>query len=75
MAWSIIRGLFVAAAFGVVAQAAVSWWEPELTVIRSSHLAHQPLAQSSPTEAQQARGPSDPQGLLMLFGLVQGMRS
>lgn len=75
MAWSIIRGLFVAAAFGVATQAAISWWEPELTVIRSSHLAQAPLAQNSPSEAQQTRGTSDPQGLLMLFGLVHGMRS
>ncbi|MNG42227.1 hypothetical protein D3C84_1319770 [compost metagenome] len=56
-------------------QAAVSWWEPGLTVIRSSDLAQQPLAHSNPSEAQQARGESDPHGLLMLFGLVQGMRS
>ena len=75
MALYIVRGLFLAVAFGVVVQAAISWWEPELTVIRSSHLHQQPLAQSSPTDAQQARGTGDPHGLLMLFGLVQGMRS
>ncbi|MNU04052.1 hypothetical protein D3C72_2483090 [compost metagenome] len=71
----VVRGLFLAATFGVATQAAVSWWEPGLTVIRSSDLAHQPLAHSSPTEAQQARGQSDPQGLLVLFGLVQGVSS
>lgn len=71
----IVRGLFLAAAFGVAIQATVSWWEPGLKVIRSSDLAQQPLAHSNPSEAQQARGPSDPQGLLVLFGLVQGMRS
>lgn len=75
MAAYIVRGLFLAVAFGVVVQAAISWWEPELTVIRSSHLAQAPLAQNSPSEAQQARGTNDPQGLLMLFGLVHGMRS
>jgi len=75
MARSIIRGLFVAAAFGVATQAAVSWWEPGLTVVRSSDLAHQPLLQSAASPAQQARRETDPQGLLMLFGLVHGMRS
>ncbi|SFP23329.1 hypothetical protein SAMN05216229_10187 [Geopseudomonas sagittaria] len=75
MARFIIRGLFLAAAFGVATQAVVSWWEPGLTVIRSSDLAHQPLAQSSPNAAQQERRETDPQGLLMLYQLVHGMRS
>lgn len=75
MAAYIVRGLFLAVAFGVVVQAAISWWEPELTVIRSSHLHQQPLAQSSPNAAQQERRRTDPQGLLMLYQLVHGMRS
>lgn len=74
MAPQVMRGLFLAAALGVVAQAATSWWEPGLTVIRSSELAQQPLAQSTPSERQQARRRGDPQGLLMLYKIVQGMR-
>ncbi|MCQ4346003.1 hypothetical protein NGA35_00875 [Pseudomonas stutzeri] len=74
MAPSVFRGLFMAAALGVVVQAAIGWLEPGLTVIRSSELAHRPLAQSTPSAAQQARRESDPQGLLMLYQLVQGMR-
>lgn len=71
---SVFRGLFMATAFGVVAQAATSWLEPGLTVIRSSELAQQPLAQGSMSAAQQTRRESDPQGLLMLYQVVQGMR-
>lgn len=76
MAPYIVRSLFLAAAFGVVAQAATSWWEPGLTIIRSSDTAHHPLAQNSAAAAQhQDRHKANPQGLLMLFGLVHGMSS
>ncbi len=70
----VVRGLFLVAAFGVVAQAAASWWNPGVTVIRSSQLAQQPLAHSIPSERQRARSSTDPQGLLMLYQIVQGMR-
>lgn len=75
MAPYMVRGLFLALAFGVMAQAAVSWTEPGMRVIRSSELAEQPLAHSSPNAALQARKDADPQGLLMLYQLLQGMRS
>ncbi|MNZ60054.1 hypothetical protein D3C78_781140 [compost metagenome] len=75
MAPYIVRGLFLAAAFGVAAQAAISWWEPGLTVIRSSDTTQQPLAQSSVGAIKQSQAKTDPQGLLMLFGLVHGMSS
>jgi hypothetical protein len=70
----IVRGLFMTAAFGVLVQAAIGWYEPPLQVIRSSELAQQPLAQTTPSAAQQARRETDPQGLLILYQLVQGMR-
>ncbi len=75
MAPYIVRGLFLAAAFGVAAQAAISWWEPGLTVIRSSGMTHQPLAHIPLGATAHPSGQSDPQGLLMLFGLVQGVSS
>lgn len=73
MAPSIVRGVFLAAAFAVLAQAVSSWWEPGLTVIHGSG-GYQPLAPVASAELR-ARLPSDPQGLLMLVGLVQGLRS
>lgn len=75
MAPCIVRSLFLAAAFGVVVQATISWWEPGVTVIRSSDLAQTPLAHRGPDAAQRERRETDPQGLLMLYQLVQGMRS
>lgn len=75
MAPYIVRGLFLAAAFGVAAQAAISWWEPGLTVIRSSGMMHQPLAHNPLGATAHPSDQSDPQGLLMLFGLVQGVSS
>jgi hypothetical protein len=68
-----VRGVFLAAAIAVLAQAVDSWREPGLTVISSGSGNYQPLAQGIPL-ALPARLPSDPQGVLVLFGLVQGMR-
>lgn len=69
------RGLFLAAAVGVCTLAALSWWQPELTLISSGDgPGYQPLAHDHVLASQPGRGSADPQGLLMLFGLVRGMR-
>lgn len=75
MAAYMVRSLFLVAAFAVVVQAVISWWEPGVSVIRSSDLAQQPLAHRDPDAAQRERRETDPQGLLMLYQLVQGLRS
>ena len=74
MTLHLARGLFLAAACGVCTLAAVSWWEPGLTLVSSGDSpGYQPLAHGQ-VVTQHVRGNADPQGLLMLFGLVQGMR-
>ncbi|SDR74472.1 hypothetical protein [Pseudomonas oryzae] len=74
MSTSIARSLFLAAACSVLGLAASNWWEPGLTVVHSRAADYQPLERIA-AHGLQARQAGDPQGLLMLFGLVQGMRS
>lgn len=68
------RSLFLAAACSVLGLAASSWWQPGLTVVHRRAGDYQPLERIA-AHGLPARQAGDPQGLLVLFGLVQGMRS
>ena len=74
MTSSIAWGAFLAAACSVLGLAAIRWWEPGLTVVHSRAGDHQPLERIA-AHGLHVRPAGDPQGLLMLFGLLQGMRS
>lgn len=76
MRLSILRGLFLAAAVGVLGLAAANWWQPGLTLVSSgSGPAHQALAPSTALVGTRGHDQVEPDSLLVLFGLVQGMRS
>lgn len=76
MTLPMVRGLFLAAAIAVFTLAAVSWGQPGLSLVSSAAgQGYQPLRLSSEVGALRTHGHTDPQGLLMLYGLVQGMRN
>lgn len=76
MRLSVLRGLFLAAAVTVLGLAAASWLQPGLTLISSgSGPGQQPLASSTALAPTRVHDPVEPDSLLMLVGLVQGMRS
>jgi len=72
----ILRGLFLVAAGAVLGLAATNWWQPGLTLISSgAGPGQQSLAAGAALAATRGHDQSEPDGLLMLVGLVQGMRS
>lgn len=72
----ILRGLFLVAAGAVLGLAATHWWQPGLTLISSgAGSGQQALAASAALAATRGHDQAEPDGLLVLVGLVQGMRS